>query len=82
MVMSGIWISTPEMASRLGVHPKTLLKLRRCEFSPFREGVHFRRGGLSTLAPLQWETEAAERAFTSFRRIDPAQVETFASARA
>jgi hypothetical protein len=45
VVMAGTWISTPEMVLCLGVYPKTLLKLRRCEFSPFREGVHFRRGG-------------------------------------
>lgn len=43
-----------------------------------RGGLHFRRGGLSTRAPLQWEPAATEAAFTSFRRIDPAQVETLA----
>jgi hypothetical protein len=65
------------MADQLGLHPKTLLRLRRQSFSPFAEGLHFRRGGLSTRAPLQWEPVATEAAFTSFRRIDPAQVETF-----
>lgn len=81
-MISHAWIDTPAMAERLRVHPKTLLKLRRQPYSPFVEGLHYRRGGLTTLAPLQWQPEATEAAFTGFRRIDPAQVETFASARA
>jgi hypothetical protein len=82
MMISIVWLDSPSMASRLGIHVKTLLKLRRQPYSPFREGEHYRRGGLSTLAPLQWEPEVTERAFTSFRRIDPALVETFSTARA
>jgi hypothetical protein len=71
------WLSSDEMASQLGLHAKTLLRLRRQPFSPFTEGKHFRRGGLSTRAPLQWEPISTEAAFTSFHRVDPAQVEVF-----
>lgn len=79
--VSAQWIPTPEMADRLGIHPKTLLRLRRQSFAPFREGMHYRRGGMTTAAPLQWHPEATESAFTSFRRIDPAAVETFSGSR-
>ncbi|WP_411876842.1 hypothetical protein [Vulcanococcus limneticus] len=68
------------MAQQLGIHPKTLLRLRRQPYSPFREAEHFRHGGLSTRAPLQWQPLATEQAFTSFRRIDPAAVEAFSQA--
>jgi hypothetical protein len=71
------WQSSDDMASEVGLHPRTLLRLRRQPFSPFEEGLHFRRGGLSTGAPLPWEPVATEAAFTSFCRIDSAQVETF-----
>jgi hypothetical protein len=71
------WLGTEEMAAQLGIHPKTLLRLRRQPFSPFVEGQHFRRGGLSTRSPLQWEPVSTDAAFTGFRRIDPTQVETF-----
>lgn len=74
-----LWLTTAQMASRLGVHPKTLLRLRAARFSPFREGEHFRRGGLTTKAPFQWHGERCEEAFTSFGRVDPATVEAFSS---
>lgn len=72
-----LWLTTAQMAGRLGVHPKTLLRLRAARFSPFREGEHFRRGGLTTKAPFQWHGERCEEAFTSFGRVDPATVEAF-----
>ena len=67
------------MAARLGIHPKTLLRLRRSYLSPFREGVHFRYAGLTTKAPLQWQADLSEAAFTGFARVDPATVEAFTS---
>jgi hypothetical protein len=65
------------MAARLGIHPKTLLRLRASRLSPFREGLHYRRGGLTTRAPFQWHGERCEEAFTAFGRVDPASVEAF-----
>jgi hypothetical protein len=71
------WLDTPEMARRFGIHPKTLLKLRAAYFSPFREGEHYRRRGLTTRAPLHWHPVRAEEAFTGFKRVDPSSVEAF-----
>lgn len=76
---SQLWLSTGQMAGRLGIHPKTLLRLRGADFSPFREGVHYRRGGLTTRAPFQWNGLLCEEAFTTFGRVDPATVEAFSS---
>ena len=47
-----IWVDTAAMADRLGIHPKTLLRLRKKQLSPFQEGTHYRYGGLTTGAPL------------------------------
>jgi hypothetical protein len=71
------WLDTAQMAGRLRIHPKTLLRLRAALFSPFREAVHYRRGGLSTRAPLQWSGDISEQAFTEFGRVDPASIEAF-----
>jgi hypothetical protein len=71
------WLTTAQMAGRLGIHPKTLLRLRGSGLSPFREGVHYRRGGLTTKAPFQWHGDRSEEAFTQFGRVDPAAVEAF-----
>ena len=65
------WLTTSAMASRLGIHPKTLLRLRSSCFSPFQEGLHYRRGGLTTRAPFQWHGDRCEEAFTQFGRVDP-----------
>lgn len=73
------WITTAQMAGRLGVHPKTLLRLRAAGFSPFQEGLHYRRGGLTTKAPFQWHGDRCEEAFTLFGRVDPADVEAFSA---
>ncbi len=73
------WLDTAQMAGRLRIHPKTLLRLRGADFSPFREGVHYRRGGLTTRAPFQWHGVLCEEAFTTFGRVDPATVEAFSS---
>jgi hypothetical protein len=71
------WLTTAAMAARLGIHPKTLLRLRSACFSPFHEGVHYRRGGLTTKAPFQWHGDRSEEAFSQFGRVDPASVEAF-----
>lgn len=43
----------------------------------FEEGIDYRFAGASTRAPLQWHLEATEQSFTHFKRIDPAEVETY-----
>ena len=58
-----IWVDTAAMADRLGIHPKTLLRLRKKQLSPFQEGTHYRYGGLTTGAPLQWFPEQTDQAF-------------------
>jgi len=59
------WVTTPVMAKHLGIHYSTLLRLRRNERSPFREGHCYRRTGFSSQATLQWHLERTEAAFTS-----------------
>ena len=77
MSKTRIWVDTAAMAERLGIHPKTLLRLRKEMHSPFQEGTHFRYGGLTTGAPLQWFPEQTDQAFTDFRRIPVSAVEAF-----
>lgn len=73
------WVDTAVMAERLGIHPKTLLRLRKQLRSPFQEGTHYRYGGLTTGAPLQWFPEPTDQAFTDFRRVPASAVETFSA---
>ena len=80
MTTTRSWVDTAAMANRLGIHPKTLLRLRKQPHSPFQEGQHYRYGGLTTGAPLQWFPERTEASFTNFRRIDVSAVETFSTA--
>ena len=68
------------MAKHLGIHYQTLLRLRRDERSPFREGHHYRRTGLSAQATLQWHLKRTEEAFTSLHIQPAAQIEAFAAA--
>jgi hypothetical protein len=74
-----IWVDTAAMAERLGIHPKTLLRIRKQPRSPFQEGAHYRYGGLTTGAPLQWFPEQTDQAFTDFRRAPVSAVETFSA---
>ena len=74
--MKSQWIDTATMAAHLGVHPKTLKRLKNTT-AMFEEGIDYRFAGASTRAPLQWHLEATEEAFTRFKRIDPAEVETY-----
>jgi hypothetical protein len=74
-----IWVDTAAMANRLGIHPKTLLRLRKQQHAPFAEGTHYRYGGLTTGAPLQWFPELTDQAFTDFRRVPVSAVETFSA---
>ena len=80
MLHTQSWVNTPSMADRLGIHPKTLLRLRKQLRSPFQEGLHYRYGGLTTGAPLQWFPEEADKAFTDFRRTPVSAVEAFTAA--
>jgi len=73
------WVDTAAMAERLGIHPKTLLRLRKQLRSPFQEGTHYRYGGLTTGAPLQWFPEPTDQAFTDFKRLPISAVETFSA---
>ena len=72
-----LWISTEEMAETIGIHPKTLLGLRRKNICAFVEGTHYRRKGATTRSPLQWQPEKTEQAFSSFKRADPEEIETY-----
>ena len=74
--MEATWVGTTAMAKRLGVHPQTLLRLRRSSLSPFKQGRDFRFAGLST-GKLQWLPEAAEAAFTSMHQVPASEVEAF-----
>ncbi len=76
------WLDTIAMAERLGIHQKTLLRINKQSVSPFVEGTHFRRRGLTDRAPFQWEPDVTEKAFTNFQRIPAAAVETFSRAEA
>jgi hypothetical protein len=59
------WVNTVELAARLAIHRKTLLRLS--PFGPFPEGQHDRRGVLTDRAPLHWHPDATEAAFTHFQ---------------
>jgi hypothetical protein len=74
---SGKWVTTFEMAVQLGIHSKTLLRLKNAHFTPFEQGWHYRRGGLTTRAPVQWHMARTEEAFTEFHRVNPDSVEGF-----
>jgi len=74
--MEAKWIGTTAMAKCLGVHPQTLLKIRRSAQSPFQQGRDFRFAGLST-GKLQWNAAAAEVSFTTMRQVPASEVEAF-----
>jgi hypothetical protein len=76
-----IWLTTTQMSEHLGIHKQTLLKLRRADRSPFKETRDFRWAGMTTAGRLQWNRDAAELAFTRFKRISPVTCESFAAAR-
>ena len=69
------------MSEHLGIHKQTLLKLRRADRYPFKETRDFRWAGMTTAGRLQWNRDAAELAFTRFKRISPVTCESFAAAR-
>lgn len=68
------WVDHKTLAEHLGIHPQTAHKIRR---AAFKEGVHYRRTGLTTRGPLQYDLVKAEEAFTRFRRMPATEVETF-----
>ncbi len=67
---------TADMAKALGISEKLLLRLRKDSNSPFQLGTHYRFQGTSTLAPVRWFPAPTDEAFSSFQRLDPAQLET------
>ena len=71
------WVSTAAMTEHLGIHPQTILKLRRSKLSPFREGIDFRWGGITSNGTLQWHQARTEASFTGFRRLPSYEVETY-----
>jgi transcriptional regulator with XRE-family HTH domain len=81
MTKTSSWVTSAEMAERLGIHVQTLLKLRRNKRSPFREGTDYRWAGITTAGILQWNPGPTEQAFCRFRRIPSGGFETFAAAR-
>ena len=75
------WVDTARMKQILGISDKTLLALKN-KTTMFREGQDWRRKGASARSPLQWNSEAVERAFTNWKRPAPSTVETFEAAEA
>ena len=73
------WVPSVLMAKVLGIHPQTLRKLRRHQITPFKEGRDYRWIGLSTSSTLQWHVDSASKAFTDFRRMPAAQIETYSA---
>ncbi len=71
------WVSTGEMSKSLGIHPKTLLKLRADDHSPFIEGNDYRWAGCTSKGKLQWHQVHAENSFTSSKRMNLAAIETY-----
>ena len=71
------WIDTTAFAEHLGVHAQTVRKIRKLPESPWVQGIHYRRTGLTNRGPIQWAKELAEDAFTSFRREPTGAVESF-----
>ena len=52
------WVPSVAMAKVLGIYPQTLRKLRRHQFTPFKEGRDNRWFGLSTGSTLQWHVDS------------------------
>ena len=73
------WFSTEAMAKFLGIHPQTLLKIRRTSPSIFKRGRDFRYTGLSARGPFQWHPGNTDRSFTNAKRVPAQEVETFSS---
>ena len=69
-------LSTEAMAKALGISQKLLLRLRKQPGSPFQLGIHYRFQGISTAAPVRWFPAPTDEAFSSFKRFDPAVIET------
>jgi hypothetical protein len=72
-----LWLPTAAMSDHLGIHRQTLLKMRRSDLSPFKEGRDYRWNGLTANGKLQWNKENAELAYTGFLREPVSQLETF-----
>ena len=69
-------LPTADMAKALGISEKLLLRLRKSSDSPFQMGTHYRFQGTSTLAPVRWFPAPTDEAFSSFQRLEPAELET------
>ena len=54
------WLSNDEMATRLGCHPRSLLRMR--EAGLLLPGAHYIKRGLGKKAPLMWNPSAVELA--------------------
>ncbi len=73
-------MNTLGMAKALGISQKFLLKLRKLDESPFTAGEHYRFQGVTTSAPVRWFPGPTDEAFSSFKRVDPACIETMEGA--
>lgn len=65
------WVSTQEMATRLGISIRALYTFRT-ERNLFVEGRHYRRQTPRSGAPLIWNSELATKAWEA--EIDAAKV--------
>lgn len=76
MLQTRNFLSTEEMSQALGISSKTLRQLRLQQNSPFILGTHYRHGGLTPRAPLQWFPGETDQAFTNFQAEQWKRIET------
>ena len=70
------WLTSVGMAQQLGINHQHLLAIRR-KSTIFKQGRDYRFKGLASRGPIQWNAEATEKTFTSYKRVAPQEVETF-----
>lgn len=70
------FLTTDEMSQALGISNRTLRQLRLLKNSPFILGKHYRYGGLTQRAPIQWFPAETDEAFTNFQAERWKSIET------
>jgi hypothetical protein len=71
------WLTASQIADRIDVHAKTLLRISSSCLTPFHEGVHLRQNGLAPQGSSKWYSVDCEVVFKAFSRVALASVETF-----
>jgi hypothetical protein len=75
-IASPSWADTTQTAEFIGIHPETLLRLRRLARSPFREGRDYRWLGLGK-KKIQWNPAETDKSLWAYKREPAEEVETF-----